>query len=131
MILDDFCIRNTSGNTVGWVFGLSMFSLKGDHIGWCEEGVFYDIENNILGFVPDAAGMPLATPGLAPEPPMPAFSKRPYVPGLHARSARPRGSCWSVHSLVEYFAPNRVPASTGMYRLPLRPGAHATGFRQR
>lgn len=119
-----------SGHAVGWVFGLSVFSLKGDHIGWCEEGVFYDIENRVLGFVPDAVGMPLAPPGLAPEPPMPALSKRPYVPALHARSARPRRGGWSAQALADYFAPSRVPASAGMYQLRPRLRAHATGFRQ-
>lgn len=130
VILDDFCIRNLSGNTVGWVFGLSVFSLKGDHIGWCEEGVFYDIENKVLGFVPDAAGMPLAAPGLAPEPPMPVFSKRPYVPALHARSARSHGGGWSDQALADYFAPSWVPARAGIYQLRPRLRAHATGFRQ-
>ncbi len=71
-ILDEFCIRNLAGNTVGWVFGLSVFSLKGEHIGWYEDGVFYDIENNVLGFIPGAKGLALECPALAAEPAMPS-----------------------------------------------------------
>jgi hypothetical protein len=108
-ILDDFCIRNLNGNTVGWVFGLSMFSLKGEHIGWCEEGVFYDIQNNVLGFVPGAAGLRLEPPALACEPPLPTFSKRPHVPTLRGRFARPAGQGWSRFCLASYLEQSDAP----------------------
>ncbi|UUZ49168.1 hypothetical protein LP420_01580 [Massilia sp. B-10] len=60
-------------NTVGWVFGLSVFSLKGEHIGWFEEGVLFDIHNNVLGFIPGAAHRRLEAPALAAEPALPVF----------------------------------------------------------
>ena len=101
-ILDEFCIRNLAGDTVGWVFGLSMFSLKGEHIGWYEDGVFYDIENNVLGFIAGAKGLQLDAPALAPTPPAPAFSKRPCVPALRGRTARPPGQGWSAVCLSSY-----------------------------
>ena len=108
-ILDDFCIRNLAGNTVGWVFGLSVFSLKGEHIGWFEDGVFYDIENNVLGFIPGASGLALDAPALAPEPALPAFGKRPCVPGLRGRAPRRKGQGWSTVCLATYLSYNGLP----------------------
>lgn len=105
---------------MGWVFGLSVFSLKGEHVGWFEDGVLYDIENRVLGFVPGAPGMQLEMPALAPEPAMPAFSKRPYVPGLRGRCLRPRGGGWSSQSLSSVFAQHRVPVVAGGF-LPRMP----------
>jgi hypothetical protein len=101
-LLDDFCIRNLSGETIGWVFGLSLFSLKGEHTGWFEEGVFYDVQNKVIGFVPGAPGLRLEQPALAPEPPLPAFKKRPYVPSLRGRTSRPAGKGWSSFCLATY-----------------------------
>lgn len=110
-LLDDFCIRNLSGETVGWVFGLSLFSLKGDHIGWFEEGVFYDVQNKVIGFIPGAAGLRHEPPALAPEPPLPAFKKRPYVPSLRGRTSRPPVNGWSPSCLATYLAfPAVAPA---------------------
>lgn len=116
-LLDEFCLRNLSGHTVGWVFGLSVFSLAGEHIGWYEDGAFFDVENKVLGFVPGAAGVPFDLPPLAPEPAMPALRKRPCVPALRGRSARPRGTGWSRHCLASYLAFPCVPAA----RAPFMP----------
>jgi hypothetical protein len=103
-ILDEFCLRNLSGHTVGWVFGLSVFSLKGDHIGWFEDGTLFDIENKVIGFVSGATGTALELPALAPDPVIPALSKRPCAPTLRGRTARPRGKGWSRHCLSNYLA---------------------------
>lgn len=120
-ILDDFCIRNLSGHTVGWVFGLSVFSLKGEHIGWCEEGVIFDIQNNVLGFIPGAAGLPLEAPALAPEPLLPTFSKRPHVPTLRGRVTRPSGKGWSAFCLSSYFGMSDLASARAPY-MPHIPG---------
>ena len=114
-ILDEFCLRNLAGSTVGWVFGLSVFSLKGEHIGWFEDGVLYDIENKVLGFVPGTKGLLLALPPLASDPAVPVFSKRPHVPSLRGRSARPRGKGWSAHCLANYLAYGDVPAARSAF----------------
>lgn len=95
-------MRNLSGATVAWVFGVSLFSLKGEHIGWYEDGVFYDIENKVLGFLAGAKGLELDMPALAGEPALPKFSKRPYVPTLRGRTARPAGRGWSSFCLPSY-----------------------------
>ena len=124
-ILDDFCIRNLAGHTVGWVFGLSVFSLKGEHIGWFEDGVFYDIENNLLGFLPGASGLTVDAPALAPEPTLPAFSKRPCVPGLRGRATRRKGRGWSTFCLATYLSYNGLPVPRTSYlaRLPSTPAS--------
>lgn len=111
-IVDEYCVRNLSGDTVAWIFGVSLFSLKGEHIGWYEDGVFYDIQNRVLGFLAGAKGLEPDMPALVPEPPLPRFSKRPYVPTLRGRAARPIGRGWSGFSLqsyLEYGAAPRAP----------------------
>lgn len=125
-VLDDYCIRNLAGHTVGWVFGLSVFSLRGEHVGWYEEGVIYDIHNDVLGFIPGAPGLPLEQPALACEPPLPVFSKRPHVPTLRGRGARPHGKGWSRYCLATYLGQADLP-SARMPFLPAVPGAHRGG----
>ena len=108
-ILDEFCLRNAGGSTVGWVFGVSVFSLKGEHIGWFEDGVLYDVENKVLGFIPSAKGL-TRKPVLVPAPVMPPFTKRPCAPTLRGRSIRLRGSGWSTACLADYLE-GRQPAA--------------------
>lgn len=121
-ILDEFCLRNLAGNAVGWVFGLSVFSLNGEHIGWSEDGVFYDIENQVLGFVPGATGLKLESPAQAPQPVLPKFNKRPCVPLLRGRRARPAGRGWSSFSVGDYLAFNGVPSARAPFLSQRPPG---------
>lgn len=120
-ILDEFCIRNLCGTTVGWVFGVSVFSLKGEHIGWFEDGVLYDVHNQVLGFVAGAKGLALAlhinAPAPGPAPALPAFSKRPYAPTLRGRTARPHGTGWSHCVLATYLEYRPLPAACAGFRL--------------
>lgn len=126
-MLDEYCIRNLSGDAVGWVFGVSMFSLKGEHIGWFEDGVMYDVENRVLGFIAGARGLLSDPPALAAEPPVPALSKRPCVPTLRGRTARPRAAGWSAYCLATYLACRQgISAATDF--IPRAPGMlHAVG----
>ena len=102
-ILDEFCLRSLDGVPQAWVFGVSVFSIKGDHIGWFEHGVLFDVDNNRLGFVQSALGMGGKSPPLQPAPPVPGFPKRPCVPALRARLARPHGGGgWSVFPVADY-----------------------------
>lgn len=126
-ILDDFCIRTAAGHTVAWVFGLSMFSLSGEHIGWYEEGVIFDLHNDVLGFIPGAPGLRLEAPALACEPPMPAFSKRPHVPTLRGRGARPKGKGWSAFCLAAYLGQAGHPAASLSFLPRVPPQGRAGG----
>jgi hypothetical protein len=101
-ILDEFCLRSRQGRPLGWVFGLSAFSLAGQHLGWFEDGVLYDIDNAVLGFVPDAGVPGLALPGIVAAGLLPELGKRPQVPMLRGRRARPARGGWSAHGLENY-----------------------------
>lgn len=101
-ILDEFCIRSVTGDPVAWVFGLSVFSLHGEHIGWYENGLFFDVANQVVGFIPGLARGGPELPVPAPPPPVPPFPKRPNVPPLRARPVRRPASGWSQHRLADY-----------------------------
>ena len=120
-ILEESCIRNLAGKAVGWVFGLSVFSLEGEHIGWCEDGLFYDINNKLLGFVATASRLPPDCPPAGPHPALPSFSKRPRVPSLRVRSARPPGRGWSSVCLASYLSSEGAPPVRTPFMLPHAP----------
>ncbi|MDM5176907.1 hypothetical protein PO883_06810 [Massilia sp. DJPM01] len=101
-ILDEFCLRTLGGEAAGFVFGLSAFSLRGEHIGWFEDGVLYDVDNQLLGFLAGARGMAHDFPALLAPPPEPVFGKRPTVPTLRARPVRRPAGGWSRHGLPGY-----------------------------
>ncbi|UUZ54745.1 hypothetical protein LP419_01475 [Massilia sp. H-1] len=122
-ILDDSCIRNLAlSNTVGWVFGLSVFSLKGEHIGWFEEGVLFDIHNNVLGFIPGAAHRCLEAPALEGRTGAAGLQKRPQVPNLRGRIARPAGRAWSAFCLSSYLDLADLPPSRSLHVPGAGPG---------
>lgn len=127
-ILDEFLLRTVDGEPAGFVFGLSAFSVRGEHLGWFEDGVLYDVENCPLGFLDGARGMALAVPALQPAPPEPVFGKRPNVPPLRARPVRRPANGWSRHVLADYIdaaaAPDPLPArATPGALLPAPPAA--------
>jgi hypothetical protein len=101
-ILDEFCIRNLAGVPAGWVFGLSVFGLQGEHIGWFEDGVLFDVENRAIGFVLGAKGLSMPCPPLSAPPEFPRFAKRPHCPSLRGRPPRRSRSGWSHYRLADY-----------------------------
>lgn len=119
-ILDEFLLRTVDGEPAGFVFGLSAFSLRGEHIGWFEDGVLYDVENRTLGFLDGARGLAPAVPALQPAPPEPGFGKRPNVPPLRARPLRRPANGWSRHVLADYIDTAAAPEPACA---PLAPGA--------
>ncbi|RSZ59990.1 hypothetical protein HF313_14840 [Massilia atriviolacea] len=123
-ILDEFCLRTIDGEPAGYVFGLSAFSIKGEHIGWFEDGVLYDVENRILGFLAGARGMAHDFPALQPPPPEPVFGKRPNVPTLRARPVRRPAGGWSRHALADY-VDSGAPAAAAPVGA-LLPAAHSS-----
>ena len=103
LILDEYCLRSPAGRPAGWIFGLTVFAINGEHMGWFEDGILYDVANHKLGFVPGARGLGTRAPALGPTPPMPPLGKRPLVPPLRGRPARPPERGWSPHRLLHYF----------------------------
>lgn len=121
-LLDEFCVRNLDGVPVAWVFGVTLFSIRGDHIGWFEHGVLFDVHNNKLGFVEGALGLGSGAPPRQISPPVPPFGKRPCVPALRARVARPVGAGWSADLLGDYLDECEPQRS-----LNIAPPAHRMG----
>ncbi len=124
-ILDDYSLRNRDGAVVAWVFGIGVFALPGEHIGWFEDGVLFDSDNCALGFIHSTTGLTLVTPAVVQAPAMPAFPRRPSTPRLHGKHGRPDPGAWSTHALESYFAPptehEAVPqAETMATRLSVR-----------
>jgi hypothetical protein len=117
-ILDDYSIRNRNGDVVAWVFGIGVFALPGDHIGWFEDGVLFDSDNCALGFVNAAKGLKLVTPTIVSTPAIPPLPRRPSTPRLHGKPGRPDPGPWSRHALDAYFIPtvseDTVPQSRAM-----------------
>jgi 4-fold beta flower protein len=103
VIWDDDCVRNAAGVVIGWVSSTGLFSLHGTHIGWAEDGVFYDRDNQALGFTSDATGYLPGRPGMSGAPGMPGFTGRPGRPGLSGMSGRPGHGGWSHSTLDGYF----------------------------
>ncbi len=121
-ILDEFCVRGIDGAPLAWVFGVSVFALKGEHIGWFEHGVLFDVDNNKLGFVAGAIGLGGAAPHLAEVPPIPRLAKRPNVPTLRARLARPAGGIWSGHRLADYLDRSELSELGAVPHTPAKQG---------
>lgn len=117
-ILDEFCIRNLDGVPVGWVFGLSVFGLHGEHIGWFEDGMLFDVENRAIGFVMGAKHLPTPCPPLSAPTQIPRFSKRPHCPSLRGRPPRRARSGWSMYRLAEYLEQAGQPEPQVAHFLP-------------
>jgi hypothetical protein len=100
-IFDADCIRTGAGDVAVWIARNNLYSLKGDHIGWFENGVFYDSNNNIIGFLRGASGLS-SRPGLSGLPGMPGFSGRPGRPGFSGVPGRPGKGGWSRYGLDGY-----------------------------
>ena len=101
-IHDDDCLRDRSGRVAAWLSRGSIYSLRGEHIGWYEEGVFRDASNRVLGFTAGATGPLPSRPGRGGRPGMPGFAGRPGRPGLAGRPGRPGRGGWSAHGLAAY-----------------------------
>jgi hypothetical protein len=85
--------------------GGNVYSLRGRHIGWQDDGVIYDSRNRALLFTPDAKGMTPSRPGLAGAPGMPGFAGAPGMPGFAGAPGRPgHGGNWSDTSPDEFLS---------------------------
>lgn len=103
IIFDNDCFRDKRGTVIGFRKGEDVYSLRGKHIGWFEEGVLFDARNKVLGFLSNATGPLPSTPGISGSPGMPGFSGMPGWPGFSGTPGRPGYSGWSELDLEEYF----------------------------
>jgi 4-fold beta flower protein len=105
IILDEDCFRDRHGKVIAWTSGNNIYSLRGKHCGWYEDGVLYDSGNRILGFLRGATGHLPSIPGIGGTPGTPGFTGRPGRPGFGGTPGRPGRGGWSDNSLESYFSP--------------------------
>jgi hypothetical protein len=89
-------IRDMRGRVAAFIFGISVVSLHGKHLGWLQDGNFRDSYGAIVGWVAGASGGP-AKPAAGAVPAMPAMAARPAMPAQPATPAIPAASpSWSA-----------------------------------
>jgi hypothetical protein len=104
LILDGIYIRNDHGYVASWIFGPNVHSSKGEHIGWVEGGVFYDIQNRPILFTRNHTAYLPTKPGLTGTRSMPGFASPPGRPGVIGTKGRPGLSqSWSTYNPPDYF----------------------------
>jgi|GEM_PF-3907690 len=64
LLFDQDCLRNIHGHVITWINGPNIYSLRGSHIGWFENGIFYDSDNYAIGFLRNCTGNLPYRPGL-------------------------------------------------------------------
>ncbi len=103
LIQDDDCLRDLRGHVCAWLSGINVYSKRGRHVGWFEEGVLYDSHNRVIGFLRDATGSMPGRPGLNGTPGMPGFAGRPGKPGFAGAPGRPGKGGWPSNDFDLYF----------------------------
>lgn len=103
LIYDNDCLRNDHGQVIAWIYNYSFFSLKGKHKGWVEEGIFYDSNNSIIGFLSSYTGHLPSIPDTSGKPGMPGFAGRPGRSGFIGVPGRPGFEGWSTSNFEDYF----------------------------
>ena len=106
IIHDNDCFRNKGGQVIAWINRNSVYSLSGLHVGWFDDGVLYDSDNNVIGFLRDCTGGLPSRPGIGGTPGTPGFCGRPGRPGLRGVPGRPGRGGWSTKNLANYFTNN-------------------------
>ncbi len=96
IIVDGDRFLDRSGiNTIGWIHGTSTFTLTGQHAGWYENGVLWDIRNHCVGFKTEATGDMPTRPELVETRPMPDIGNSPRRPVFAGAPVRPEPGEWS------------------------------------
>ncbi len=103
LLFDQDCLRNNSGQVIAWIRNTSVYTMKGQHNGWFENGIFYDSANKVIGFLKNRTGSLPSTPGLAGAPGKPGFAGRPGRPGFAGTPGKPGRGGWSSENLITYF----------------------------
>jgi len=103
LLFDQDCIRNNSGQVIAYINNTNIHTMKGQHMGWFESGIFYDSANKAIGFLKNRIGTLPSTPGLAGSPGIPGFAGKPGRPGLGGAPGKPGRGGWSSNDLVAYF----------------------------
>ena len=81
----------------------NVYSLNGKHIGWFEDGVLYDSNNNAIAFLRDASGYLPGRPGTSGVPGIPGIPGRPGKSGFSGTPGRPGKGGWSNKTIKQMF----------------------------
>lgn len=91
------------GRNLSWIQLNNVYSLDGNHIGWFEDGVLYDQNNDTLAFTATATGYMPYRPGICGVPGVPGIPGRPGMPGFSGIPGRPGFGAWSAETLESFF----------------------------
>lgn len=104
LILDGNCVRDKGGYVIGWIIDPNVYSSTGQHIGWLEGGIIYDINNFPLVFSRNHTGSLPYNPGLTGTSSMPGFTGTTGRPGFQGTRGKPgRSNSWSKNDPLDYF----------------------------
>ena len=95
-------IYDRNGTFRLWVYGRNLYNRNGTHVGRTEEGVFYDSNNDVIGFTLDHTQHLPSNPGNGGNPGMPGLGGRPGRPGFSGEPGRPGYGGWSRTLLEDY-----------------------------
>ncbi len=98
-----YVIYDLEGEAVGLVKrDGSVYNLDGDHVGWFEDGYFWDFKGLAVAFTKDAKGGPVI-PGYQIPPGPPAPSVQPLLPATYIFAPLPaKVAGWSELSWKEF-----------------------------
>jgi hypothetical protein len=96
------CIRDLNGATIGWLYEDAVHGVRGQHVGYFNDGAFRDHSGEVVAWVDGATGTPLK----------PIQHIRPVQPVKHVNPVRAvrevkhvravRSISWSASSILEY-----------------------------
>ncbi|WP_372490581.1 4-fold beta flower protein [Microbacterium sufflavum] len=113
--IDDDRLRSLDGRVIGWLVSDELvYSLRGQHVGWFEEGQFWDLKGHVVTFAQNATSGP-SKPELSDVPAVPALSAVPGTPGMGAFT----GSQRSVgHGVRRIGSPSSTSSRRGVGGCP-------------
>ena len=115
IIIDGDRFLDRSGNkTMGWIDGNGAFTLAGQHAGWYEDGVLWDLRNHWAGFTEEATRNIPSQPEVTQTRPMPDTGNSPNRPEFEPTSIRPEAGDFSTIPL-DYFFDDPKPLAPSFY----------------
>ncbi len=102
LIIDEDVVRDVRGKAIGWVNGHRLYSLRGHHIGWFEDGVAFDNDNFVVAFSASSDAAIPSRPALKETPLLPHMPKVPTRPYFSVPAPRPISNGWSQKDAVDY-----------------------------
>ncbi len=91
------------GHNVGWLIGNCVYSLRGAHVGWLENGVLYDVNNDIVALSTNASGHIRFISHKKFTPAIPPIPETPEIPPLADAGWRPLYGGRSNKTLEDLF----------------------------